>query len=105
MSEVTIKHPLLESLLTQRGMKLKAIYSIRDAAQLFQVTTRTIQDWVSEGKMTCRDLPGRGRFLSEDLEAFLQGSRRTHGVNPSDKESVGMKCPPVGLRERRIYGK
>jgi predicted site-specific integrase-resolvase len=62
---------------------MKGIWSLRDTAQLFptrlpgkHVSVRTIQDWIKDGKLVARDLPGRGRFLSEDLEAFLRDSRR-----------------------------
>jgi transposase len=72
----TTQYPLLEALLRQRGLRLRGIYTNRDAAQIFQVSVRTIQEWSREGKLQARDLPGRGRFLSEDLEAFLQKSAR-----------------------------
>jgi excisionase family DNA binding protein len=70
--------PLLDSLLCQKGMKPMGIYSVRDAAKLFGVTSRTIQDWIRDGKMPARDLPGHGRFLVEDLEAFLRSRLRTN---------------------------
>ena len=74
----TAFYPLLRALLEQRSLPLQGIYTNHDAAQIFQVSVRTIQDWSRDGKLRTRDLPGRGRFLSEDLEAFLQGSvRRT----------------------------
>lgn len=70
------KYPLLEAILVVRKLTLKAIYTNRDAAKIFGVSVRTIQDWIRDQKLTCRDLPGRGRFLSEDLESFLQQSSR-----------------------------
>ena len=79
----TIRFPRLETLVTQQGLIMKGIWSLRDTAQLFptrlpgkHVSVRTIQDWIKDGKLVARDLPGRGRFLSEDLEAFLRDSRR-----------------------------
>ena len=68
------RYPLLEALLEQRGLKLKGLYTIRDAATIFNVSRRTIQEWVRDEKLTVRDLPGRFRFLSEDLERFLEKS-------------------------------
>lgn len=65
---------LLERLLAEKALPLKGIYSNRDTAKIFAVSTRTIQDWVRAGKLRARDLPGRGRFLSEDLELFLHQS-------------------------------
>jgi hypothetical protein len=70
------EYPLLESVLTQQGLLLKGIYTNRDAAQIFGVSVRTIQDWVRNADLVSRNLPGRGRFLSEDLENFLRNSSR-----------------------------
>lgn len=86
--------PLLESLLRLRGLDLKPIYTIPDAAQIFGTSKRTIQEWVRDGRLATRDLPGRGRFLCEDLEAFLQNSvRKTqkpeHGVASRPETSSG----------------
>ncbi|MFB3921997.1 MAG: helix-turn-helix domain-containing protein [Terriglobia bacterium] len=69
-------YPLLEQLLAAVGRRLQGIYTIRDAAAIFGVTPRTIQERCRAGKLPSRDLPGRGRFLSEDLEAFLRNSVR-----------------------------
>jgi len=70
------KYPLLESLLAQKNLSLKGTYTNHDAAEMFGVSVRTIQDWVRKGDFVARNLPGRGRFLSEDLEHFLQNSAR-----------------------------
>ncbi len=67
-------YPLLERLLAEKGLRLKGIYTVRDAAEIFSVSTRTIQDWIRAGKLHSRVLPGRGRFLSQDLELFLEQS-------------------------------
>ncbi len=71
-----LRYPLLEPLLAAAGLQLQGIYTIRDAAKIFGVTSRTIQERCRGGKLPSRDLPGRGRFLSEDLEAFLRDSVR-----------------------------
>lgn len=79
MTKQSVQHvcyPLLESLLVQRGLQLKGIYRISDVAKMFGVANRTIQEWVRDMKLCVRDLPGRGRFLSEDLEDFLEKSVR-----------------------------
>ena len=79
-----IRYPLLESLLRQKGLPLKGIYKYQDAAQIFDASVRTIQQYVRDGNLRCRDLPARGRFLSEDLEIFLKESRR-----PTDDDKKG----------------
>ena len=75
------RYPLLESLLAQKGLSLQGIYKYKDAARIFGASVRTIQQFVRDDKLRCRDLPARGRFLSEDLEAFLQDSRRRSDDN------------------------
>ena len=70
------KYPLLEAVLAAKGLPNKGVWSIADVAGLFGVRNRTIFDWVANQKLAARDLPGRGRFLSEDLEEFLRNSKR-----------------------------
>ena len=68
------RYALLESLVAQKRLCLKGIYRIKDVAEIFGVSVRTIQDWCSDGRLVSRNLPGRARCLSADLEEFLQGS-------------------------------
>jgi hypothetical protein len=70
------KYPLLEELLSAQSEPLKALYSNKDVAKLFSVSVRAIQDWIAKGLLKARDLPGRGRFLSQDIEEFLANSTR-----------------------------
>ncbi len=71
------KYPLLEALLEQKGLSLQGTYTNRDVANIFIVSVRTIQEWVRSNKIRARDLPGRARFLSEDLEELLVNSRKS----------------------------
>ena len=70
------KYPLLAAVLSAKGLPVKGVWTIADVAQLFDVRNRAIYDWVANQKLAARDLPGRGRFLSEDLEEFLRNSKR-----------------------------
>lgn len=70
------KYPLLEEVLALRQMALQPMYTIGDVAKLFGVTVRSIQSRIACGQLPARDLPGRGRFLSIDLEEFLRNSER-----------------------------
>lgn len=70
----TVKYPLLQEILSLQGRPLQATYTTRDLAQLFNVSPRAIQNRVASGQIPSRDLPGRAKFLSEDLEAFLASS-------------------------------
>jgi hypothetical protein len=77
MSDRTLgKHPLLEAVLTAKGMLVKGVWTIGDVAQIFGVKNRAIYDWIANQKLAARDLPGHGRFLSVDLEDFLRNSKR-----------------------------
>jgi hypothetical protein len=76
LSTSIVSYPLLEPILKQKGLTLLGIYTNGDAARIFGVSVRTVQDWCRGGKLLSRDLPGRGRFLSEDFELFLQKSVR-----------------------------
>ena len=105
-----VRYPLLESLLVPKELSLKGIYTIRDTAQIFDVSPRTLQDWIRDGKLIARQLPGRGRFLSEDLELFLQRSVRRgdevrEKANSSDEGAREGGQIPGRQRERRQYGK
>lgn len=105
-----VRYPLLESLLKPKGLSFRGIYTMRDAAQIFDVSTRTLQEWVRDSKLVARELPGRGRFLSEDLELFLRGSLRRRGAPsdesaPSDMASRDRDRIASRQRERRQHGK
>ena len=70
------KYPLLQEVLAIKNLSLQATYTVRDLAQIFGVSTRAIQQRVADGQIPSRDLPGRARFLSEDLEGFLVASKK-----------------------------
>ena len=70
------QYPLLEEVLALRQMTLQPTYTIRDVAMLFGVTVRSIQSRVASGQLASRDLPGRAKFLSIDLEQFLRESKK-----------------------------
>ncbi len=70
----TVKYPLLHEILNLEGRSLQATYTTRDLAQIFGVSARAIQNRVASGQIPSRDLPGRAKFLSEDLEMFLASS-------------------------------
>lgn len=69
------RYPLLQEILNLRGLPLRAIYSTRDIAEIFKVSVRAVQYRIASGKLVPRDLPGRAKFLAEDVEQFLRLSR------------------------------
>ena len=70
------KYPLLEAILADQDLPLKPMYTNRDVAQIFTVCVRAIQNWIAAGRLIPRDLPGRWKFLPQDLEDFLRSSRK-----------------------------
>ena len=66
----------MEAVLSAKSLPVKGVWTIADVAQIFGVRNRAIYDWISNQKLAARDLPGRGRFLSVDLEEFLRNSKR-----------------------------
>ncbi len=76
MTSSTTKYPLLEEILAIKDLPLQPTYTIRNIAVIFGVTARAIQNRVASGQLTPRDLPGRARFLNQDVEAFLVASRK-----------------------------
>lgn len=71
-----VRHPLLETVLAHRGLPLKGTFTVQDIADVFEVTSRTIQVWIKRGDLPSRSLPGRAKLLALDLEQFLQNSSR-----------------------------
>lgn len=69
-----ITYTLLQEILSIRNLSLQATYTIRDLANLFRVSVRAIQNRVASGQIVARDLPGRAKFLPQDIEAFLSAS-------------------------------
>jgi hypothetical protein len=70
------KYPLLHAILAGQELPLKPMYTNRDVAKIFKVCVRAIQNWISAGRLIPRDLPGRWKFLPQDLEEFLRASRK-----------------------------
>src|SRR5439155_26001813 len=70
------KYPLLEGLLEAKGLSRLGTYTHRDAAEIFECSIRALQERIREGKLRARDLPGRKKFLCQDLEDFLATSVR-----------------------------
>lgn len=70
------KYPLLEAILAIQNQPLQPMYSNRDVAQIFDVCVRAIQNWITAGQLIPRNLPGRRKFLAQDLEDFLRTSRK-----------------------------
>jgi hypothetical protein len=75
-NSAAITYPLLQEILSIRNLSLQATYTIHDLAELFHVGARAIENRVASGQIVARDLPGRARFLPQDIEAFLVASKK-----------------------------
>ncbi len=72
----TAQYPLLEAILAIQNLPLQPMYTNRDVAGIFKVCVRAIQNWITAGRLTPRNLPGRWKFFPQDLEDFLVTSRK-----------------------------
>ena len=85
MSTPQSHFPLLWGLLQYRELPYKPTYTVTETAAIFGVSGRTIRKMIAAGKLIARDLPGRARFLAQDLEEYLRNSRRDKTADSNDK--------------------
>ena len=76
MTNSDTKFPLLQEILAIKNLPLQPTYTVRNFAEIFGVTSRAIQNRIASGQLVTRDLPGRAKFLSQDIEDFLRTSRK-----------------------------
>jgi hypothetical protein len=81
----TGSYPLLSAVLEAKGLSLKGAYRYCDVAEIFDCSIRALQERVRAGQLTVRDLPGRKKFLAQDLENFLRDSVRKPNRRVEDK--------------------
>jgi hypothetical protein len=83
-------------------MKRKGNWKLRDVAQLFDCSVRSIQDRVYDGELKERDLPGGAKFLDGDLEEFLRNSvRKPRDLPEAHTDSPSDNPRPLGPRRGR----
>jgi hypothetical protein len=75
-SSPTGAYPLLQEILRIRNLLLQPTYSTVDLAGIFGVSPRAMQNRVASGQIASRDLPGRAKFLPQDIEDFLSRSKK-----------------------------
>jgi excisionase family DNA binding protein len=79
-------YPPLRGLLRDHGLTFKAAYTTADIARIFGVSQRTILYLIASGKLPARDLPGRARFLPQDLEEYLRNGAGT--ISPARTTTI-----------------
>jgi len=94
--------------LALKDLELKAAYTGLEVAGMFDVSARTIQTWVTEGKLNKRMVPGRAKFFPEDLENLLAKSApvstkpdQTQPEQPAHSSSSSNQKPSMAGLERR----
>lgn len=76
-------YPLLQEILGIKNLPLQPTYTIRDLARLLTVSVRTIQNRVASGQIHARDLPGRAKFLPQEIEQFLSAGKKVRARRAS----------------------
>ena len=89
--EAADHYPLLREYLSLKELPLKAAFTVRQVAQMFDVTTRSIQSWIAIGKLNTRDVPGRAKIFPVDLEELLARSRQP---DPAELQPAGPTTGP-----------
>lgn len=61
--------------LTNTGFGRKQLYTIKDACELLQVSSRTLQKYRDEGMLSFSQISDKIYFKQEDIDAFLNRNR------------------------------
>mgnify|MGYP000567019879 FL=1 len=73
---------------------MKDYYSVQELAEQLNVTTRSIRNYLQEGKLHGTKAGGKWRFTEQDLYDFLYGVEETN----QDQENKRIFEAPVTLR-------
>jgi excisionase family DNA binding protein len=52
------------------------LLTLREAAEVLRLSTRTVREYVQRGEIEGRIIGGRWRFRRADLDAFFENARR-----------------------------
>lgn len=77
------RYPRLWELLQYRELPYRPMYMVTEAAAIFGVHRRTVLKMIAAGRIVPRDLLGRAKFLSSDLEDYL--NNRCHNRKPGGR--------------------
>ena len=53
---------------------IEKLYTVKDLAEMLQVTEHSIRRYIREGKLECVRIGNTIRFKQEQLDRFLEGS-------------------------------
>ncbi len=51
------------------------VYTVKELAELFEVTIRTVQIYIKDGKLKGQKIGGKWYFTEETLQAFVRGEQ------------------------------
>lgn len=71
-----VRYRLLEEILAMKNLPMQPMFSTQDVASIFGVTARAIHNRIAAGELVVRNLPGKARFLAQDIEDFILSSRK-----------------------------
>lgn len=52
------------------------MYTLQEVADMLNVSNRTVRNWIKSGKLPAIKIVRQYRITKEDLEAFIQDSKR-----------------------------
>jgi len=80
MEEDLDRYPTLREWAAYHSLPLKPAYTVAEVALMFEVSTRTVQQWIADGDIETRRVPGRSKIFASHLENILaQSASRTGG--------------------------
>lgn len=92
--EKTNLYPRLSAFLALKGQILKPAFTLQDVAAMFDVTVRTIQSWITSGRLNQRDVPGRAKIFPADLEMLFAAS---DPAKPVESEPDSLNPAPSSM--------
>lgn len=83
----------------QHMTELKKFYTVKELAEMLQVTDMTIYRLVRRGKLPCYNIGRAKRFRRDDVETFLEDCR-TRGKDETIRTAPSIDCDAGSGRER-----
>jgi len=71
MQEDSDQYKTLREWAAFHNLPLKPAYTVTEVARMFDVSKRTVQQWVADGLIETRNVPGRSKIFASHLEEIL----------------------------------
>ena len=66
---------LLHPVDTVNGLTYKPLYKMDEVCRMFNISTTTVYDWISKGKLKPKKVRSRVYFLWKDLQELMKGEQ------------------------------